>query len=40
MNKTVKRVLWMSGIWVASVLTLTAISSLFRLLMNTAGLTS
>jgi len=40
MNQTLKRVLWMVGLWGASILTLTAISSLFRLLMNAAGLTS
>lgn len=40
MNQTVKRVLWMIGLWSASILTLTAISGLFRLLMNAAGLTS
>jgi len=40
MNQTVKRVLWMVAIWSASILTLTAVSSLFRLLMNSAGLTS
>lgn len=40
MNQTLKRVLWMIGLWGASILTLAAISSLFRLLMNAAGLTS
>ncbi|MBS0847391.1 DUF2474 family protein [Citrobacter sp. JGM124] len=40
MNQTLKRVLWMVGLWAASVLALAAVSSLFRLLMHSAGLTS
>lgn len=40
MSQTLKRVLWMIGLWGASILTLAAISSLFRLLMNAAGLNS
>ena len=39
MNQTLKRLLWMVGLWGASILTLAVVSSLFRLLMSTAGLT-
>ncbi|WP_071789816.1 DUF2474 domain-containing protein [Franconibacter helveticus] len=32
-----KRLLWMAAIWVASVLALTAVSMVFRMLMTAAG---
>lgn len=35
-----KRLLWMAAIWVASVLALTAVSMVFRMLMTAAGLKS
>ena len=37
-NPLWKRLLWMAAIWVASVLALTAVSMVFRLLMTAAGL--
>lgn len=33
-----KRLFWMAAIWVASVLALTAVSMVFRMLMTAAGL--
>jgi len=39
MHQTVKRVLWMVGLWAGSIIALGMVSSLFRLLMNAAGLT-
>jgi len=40
MHKTVKRVLWMVALWAGSIIALGIVSSLFRFMMNAAGLTS
>ncbi|WP_435930577.1 DUF2474 domain-containing protein [Dryocola sp. BD613] len=40
MKQTGKRLLWMVALWGGSVLALAAVSMVFRLLMNAAGLRS
>jgi len=40
MKQTSKRLMWMVVLWGASVLALAAVSMVFRLLMNAAGLRS